>query len=399
MGTQREMEAFIDGLPDQPLVFRGSTARFGGLEKIKSFQNAEACLESAAGHSLVRVFEPGQTRGATQTAREAMESYQDGSTVYIERLERWETEVRPFRDSLARDLGVQPSEVAVECFLCGTAGAGKSVHFDPEINFLFQLKGKKRWVIVPNPLIEHPLRGHGFREDHGPLPFPHASGPCRGNPMEEATGDRFEVVLEPGDVLYLPRGHWHQTETVTPSLHVVFAVQPPPFARRITSRLESTLLRTARWRSFPLGWTHESGPVNDGHLEEIEACLAEARKELAKWTAKDLLEVWRNNVVDGRFVWNEHTLASLEERNLVLKAGEVESVFNFDPTLHEAVLWLSGRRAPFHGYEAMDRVDDRAGVALFLKRLLDSGHLERSSAVKRAPPPHPWASVSRRSQC
>ncbi|MEU9603650.1 cupin domain-containing protein [Streptomyces sp. NPDC048057] len=86
---------------------------------------------------------------------------------------------------------------------------GFKTHWDDHDVIVIQLDGKKHWKIY-GPTRPAPL----FRDAVDP---------------EEPTGGPLEeLTLEPGDLLYLPRGWWHSvtaTEGV-PSLHATFGLMP-----------------------------------------------------------------------------------------------------------------------------------------------------------------------------
>lgn len=67
-------------------------------------------------------------------------------------------------------------------------------HWDTRDVFAIQLIGRKRWLIYP-PSLEAPLHTQQSRDFEQSHPCP--SAPC------------MDIVLEAGDVLYLPRGWWH----------------------------------------------------------------------------------------------------------------------------------------------------------------------------------------------
>lgn len=79
---------------------------------------------------------------------------------------------------------------------------GFDVHWDDHDVFVVQVEGRKRWRLY-GPTREAPLIA-GDRPDHVA--------------PEDA---REEIVLERGDLLYLPRGYWHAAQGVgEPTLHL-----------------------------------------------------------------------------------------------------------------------------------------------------------------------------------
>jgi ribosomal protein L16 Arg81 hydroxylase len=112
---------------------------------------------------------------------------------------------------------------------------GFATHWDGHDVFVIQVAGKKSWRLF------------GFTE-LAPL----AVAPDqKGEPPKSIVR---EVVLDAGDMLYVPRGYWHAAEALEDvSLHLTFAAQFPTghdYLMWVTRRLETNLL--AR-RDIPFG--------------------------------------------------------------------------------------------------------------------------------------------------
>jgi hypothetical protein len=84
---------------------------------------------------------------------------------------------------------------------------GFAVHHDTHDVLVLQIVGEKRWLLY-EPLLELPLKHQRYSRELG---------------RHGAPGD--DLVLRPGDTLYLPRGWLHQAETSTSdSLHVTIGI-------------------------------------------------------------------------------------------------------------------------------------------------------------------------------
>lgn len=82
-------------------------------------------------------------------------------------------------------------------------------HWDPQEAVVLQLAGRKRWRVW------RPTRLHPLQNDSEP-PAPPAGAPV------------WEGVLNDGDVLYIPRGWWHDAFPLNePSLHLTVSLTPP----------------------------------------------------------------------------------------------------------------------------------------------------------------------------
>jgi hypothetical protein len=84
-----------------------------------------------------------------------------------------------------------------------------SVHWDPQEALVLQVYGQKHWKVY------HPTRLHPLKNDIE-APFPPSSPPA------------WEGILKDGDVLYVPRGWWHEAFPLDePSLHLTVSLTPP----------------------------------------------------------------------------------------------------------------------------------------------------------------------------
>ena len=83
---------------------------------------------------------------------------------------------------------------------CSSVGGGIGVHFDDDDNIIVQAEGKRHWRISHERVMpSYPDCDGGF----------------------DLTDDNSqEYILNPGDVLYVPRGYWHEGITMQESLSV-----------------------------------------------------------------------------------------------------------------------------------------------------------------------------------
>lgn len=122
-------------------------------------------------------------------------------------------------------------EAFVECvvganvYLTPANSQGFAPHFDDVDAFICQVRGNKRWRVYKQ-------REDGFDK------LPRRSSVDFEQAEVQKTGCAIDVVLEEGDVLYLPRGYVHQAETSdVHSIHVTISM----FQRRTWADI---LLRT-----------------------------------------------------------------------------------------------------------------------------------------------------------
>jgi bifunctional lysine-specific demethylase and histidyl-hydroxylase MINA len=113
----------------------------------------------------------------------------------------------PALDSLARALEVLLHQPVTASAFWSQAGIRAPVHFDDHDLLVVQLRGYKRWYVSSRP-----------SELHNTWKYIPAST------LE--LGPHASVDVQPGDVLYLPRGTLHSVDSDSGSLHVSIGFTP-----------------------------------------------------------------------------------------------------------------------------------------------------------------------------
>ena len=133
------------------------------------------------------------------------EQLRDGATLVLDSVDELSDSVGDLARRLEHDLR---ERVQVNLYAgCGVTH-GFDVHWDDHDAFIIQLAGRKRWR------MHGPTRPVPLHRDVEPPPSPPAE------PIDE-------FMLEDGDVLYLPRGHWHDVASVGElSLHLTIGFNP-----------------------------------------------------------------------------------------------------------------------------------------------------------------------------
>ncbi|MEU6078559.1 cupin domain-containing protein [Micromonospora sp. NPDC047074] len=139
-----------------------------------------------------------------------LELYAGGATLVLQGLHRtW-----PALIDFARDLGTAVGQpLQVNAYLTPAGNQGFATHYDTHDVFVLQVDGRKHWRIHP-PVLPDPLEKQpwGGRADEVSAT---AEGPAA-----------LDVVLAPGDALYLPRGWLHSAQAQeSSSLHLTVGVR------------------------------------------------------------------------------------------------------------------------------------------------------------------------------
>ncbi|MEU3599607.1 cupin domain-containing protein [Streptomyces sp. NPDC006798] len=132
---------------------------------------------------------------------------------------------------------------------------GFKIHWDAHDVIVIQLDGKKHWKIY-GPTRPAPL----YRDV--------------ADPEEPAEPPLDEVVLEPGDLLYVPRGWWHSVAATegTPSLHATFGLRPATGAQLLEWIADALREEEVFRLDLPI---HDSAADQQEHLRDLGARVAQ----------------------------------------------------------------------------------------------------------------------------
>lgn len=124
--------------------------------------------------------------------------------------------VHLFDQRLARATGILSEifgcYVRANIYVTPEGMTGLVPHYDVHDVFVVQISGSKKWSIYRRA-FDNPTSRHEFK------PQEHDVGP-----------EEHQVVLSPGDVLYLPRGMPHSATTLNEggaSVHITFGIEEP----------------------------------------------------------------------------------------------------------------------------------------------------------------------------
>ena len=134
-----------------------------------------------------------------------------GATLVLNRLEEHSLAAKRLCAEVSRFAGYPASGNAYLSF-GGSGTFGK--HWDTHDVFVIQLLGKKRWRVF-EPTLPLPLSGQTYESHQSECP----REPC------------LDIELSAGDILYLPRGWWHQAIPIEGgSFHLSVGTYPPTTA-------------------------------------------------------------------------------------------------------------------------------------------------------------------------
>jgi ribosomal protein L16 Arg81 hydroxylase len=127
----------------------------------------------------------------------------NGATLIFDGVNESDAKVEQMVNDLRFELG---ESVHVNLYCSSSGVQGFDLHYDPHEVFLLQIAGQKSWQVYDCDR-RFPLRYE--KPANSSIP----------------SQSYLQAVLSPGDVLYIPRGHWHAgIATQGPSLHLTLAV-------------------------------------------------------------------------------------------------------------------------------------------------------------------------------
>jgi ribosomal protein L16 Arg81 hydroxylase len=223
------------------------------------------------------------------TPEQAGVLHEVGATICVTEIQNHVPRLAAFVAAIKRQLGY-PGMVVFNAY-ASAPGTGFNWHFDARIACTLQIEGTKRWRFSRGPALPWP-RSNGVRRTDG--------SPCYAEPGARADWERLEpldpneiqsVTLQPGDLLVLPAGVWHDAcGGSTGSLALNLAFLPFSYNRVVEALLDGLLTSDPSWRSAPPVLASLAGLPG-----EVDAAAVEAvRKQLER--AADAL---RSLAADG----------------------------------------------------------------------------------------------------
>jgi len=224
---------------------------------------------------------------AESDTSQVLRRFANGETLILNELHRSWHPVTAFCDAVALGLG---HKVQCNAYITPPRSVGFGRHYDTHDVFVLQISGEKRWKIW-KPAIEKPLPDQRFITMFGSAEqIPH-------------TELLLDIVLQPGDVLYLPRGFTHSPSSLdTTSIHLTIGILSTTWFHLFRRTLEQDAALDVAFRES----TEPSLPSRiEQHSFEVKRDnLTAAFSELVGNQAQGhIAEFWRTRTVPtgGRF--------------------------------------------------------------------------------------------------
>ncbi len=263
----------------------------------------------------------------TITPQQAGVLFDAGATLCITEVESRVPHLAAFVAAIKRQLGY-PGKIAFNAY-ASPAGAGFNWHFDGRIASTLQIEGTKRWRFSRRTAIDWP-RGNGIRQTDGSARYADPTIPRADwehlDPLDE--DEIITVLLEPGDLLILPAGLWHDAcGGPTGSVALNLAFLPISHTKVVEDILDGLFDSDPAWRGAlpllplpegapgtmgaPLGAAPSSAPKPPGSvdpigLEAIRRQLEKAGDALRSLAADSsaVVSVWAAFVQNASPLWS-----------------------------------------------------------------------------------------------
>ena len=138
-----------------------------------------------------------------EDAIEILQEVQQGATLIIDGVDAYSPGLRIGMAQWSEAMG---EPLQVNMYLSQPDNQGFQTHYDTHDVLILQIEGFKHWRIFV-PTVEQPLwiqKGH--KRDIPEIPY-------------------MDICLSPGDVLYVPRGHWHDATAYSEaSMHLTVGI-------------------------------------------------------------------------------------------------------------------------------------------------------------------------------
>jgi len=215
--------------------------------------------------AFTQVVKPGgESLAGLADVRKVMDEYRRGASIALSAIHKtW----APLGAFCAKLEALLDHAVHANAYMTPGRADGFTAHYDVHEVFVLQIAGSKRWRLYP-PIVE----------------LPHRTQLCTPQAYEGKV-PTVEIDLQPGDLLYLPRGVGHSTTTSDSfSAHVTIGVTVHTWVDLIREGLQAAVDQVELRRALPPGFAScsELAPM-------MRRTLAEALDKLGQQVDMDTL--------------------------------------------------------------------------------------------------------------
>ncbi len=207
-----------------------------------------------------------------------------GLTLQFEDITPYVPGAAEFVRGVERELGLHEGSITMSAF-SSPQQDGLGCHYDAQDLISIQLQGNKRFHYAPVREIAMP---YGSQYVSGGRPYDELFAQAQ-NGFPNDAGVKFKVAdMQPGSVLFLPRGTWHYTEAKEPSLSLSLMINSPTLVDCAVEQLRWLLLQDSAWRE-PLYGATTNGTQHEKLRAHTEKLLARLPQQVTCLSADDII--------------------------------------------------------------------------------------------------------------
>ncbi len=191
--------------------------------------------------------------------REWVKQCKKGASLVISHVDKYIPELADLTWAIEEEMGNNVTHANIYC--SWPSCQGFKAHYDTHEVFIMQIDGQKEWFVFEDT-VKYPYKDEESKYQKPPEGTPY-----------------INCILKPGDLLYIPRGHWHYAiAREQPSLHVTLGI------RCLTGRqvLESLFNKVQKNIQSESAWRHNLPFAPSGNTLELETHIQHLVNSLVK---------------------------------------------------------------------------------------------------------------------
>ena len=307
-------EAFVrDYWAKKPLFVKGFAQKYHGFFDAETFSRvisgpgpfpddflrASFDQKTSSGTSApVKVPGDGSSSVFRASVDQAVALYSAGATLCVSQIETRVPSLGPFLAGIKRQLGF-PGKVCFNAYL-SPPGSGFNWHFDSRIASTLQIEGTKRWRYSNSLAIAWPRANGTLRDGTAQYADPSVVAQHWERLIPFNDADTTEVLLEPGDLLILPAGIWHEAcGGAGGSLALNLSFNALSYTVLVRNVLDAVLAPEAGWRgASPVLPGETPGLADPAGVAAISAELSRAAAVLQALSGDSaaVVRLWQSMV-------------------------------------------------------------------------------------------------------
>ncbi len=266
---------FFSGIWDSRAIHIGGTKE--KFRDLFGWESLNRILNSfPAPHPSLKLYKHGKPVSGKDSI-EIIRQTQNGATLILEDADRYDPGLSRFLDKFADEVG---ERLRFNLYLSYPDEQGYRLHYDTQDFFILQISGFKHWKVYGST-IESPLF---FQKQHSIKP-----------PPEETL--YLDSVLGPGDVLYCPRGHWHEAVAEqAPSLHLTLGMFVANGIDLLSWMVDELREQELFRRNFPILRGEQRTDSSIGANDELRSLIVQIGTQVSAFLANPnaLLDFYRH---------------------------------------------------------------------------------------------------------